>query len=96
MIKFAVTRPKERLESINHGLKALDWAGDVWHANYGLKINPNMITTNARVLEPPKVAFRGSVAEPKYSGRWDLKGKVFLEGNTMPLKSWGVCIMKGG
>ena len=93
MIKFAVTRPAARLEAINHGLNALDWAGDKYHANYGLKINRNMITTNARILEPPKVQFKGSTVEPKYSGRWDLKNRMFLEGNTQPLKSWGVCIM---
>ena len=93
MIKFAVTKPEARLQAINQGLDALDWPADKFHANYGLKINRNMITTTARILEPPKVQFKGSTIEPKYGGRWDLKNRVFLEGNTIPLKSWGVCIM---
>lgn len=42
MIKFAVTRPKERLQAINHGISMLKWNLDPYLAHYGMKVDPNM------------------------------------------------------
>jgi len=97
MIKFAVTRPAQRKESIQDGLRLLDWQHDPYLQNYGLKIDPNMLTTQARVLNPPQVLYgKNQTAAPGYSGRWDLRGKVFLNGNPAPLTSWGVCVIGQG
>ena len=97
MIKFAVTRPNVRKEAIEGGLKLLDWAGDKYMSNYGLKISPDMIQTNCRVLAPPGVQFGANKVErPGYAGRWRLDGKQFLLANAKPLKSWGVCVMNHG
>ena len=93
MIKYAATRPTERLTSINNGLKLLNWAADKYLANYGMTISPTMIKTQARLLTPPEVQFAKSVEKPGYSGRWRLDGKVFYQPNTDPLKHWGVAIM---
>ena len=97
MIKFAVSRPPVRREGIKKGLELLDWANDPMLKGYGLKIDPEMLKTNARILEPPEVQFaKGATAKPLYSGRWDLRGKVFFKPNTTPLKSWGICILSQG
>jgi eukaryotic translation initiation factor 2C len=94
MIKFAVSRPPVRRQGIEKGLGLLNWANDPMLQGYGLKIEKEMLKTNARILEPPEVLFaKGSTAKPAYSGRWDLRGKVFLHPNTAPLKSWGICIL---
>lgn len=62
---------------------------------YGMKINPQMLKTNARVLDPPEPLFAKKVtARPGFSGRWDLRGKVFFSPNTEQLKSWGICVLK--
>ena len=54
---------------------------------YNFQIKPNFIKTNARVLDSPEVLFsKNSTARLIYSGRWDLRGKVFLRPNTAPLK----------
>ena len=93
MIKFAVTRPEGRKAAIAAGLKLLDWSGDKYLKNYGLQIDGKMLQTKARVLDPPTILFGGNAKiEPKFSGKWDLRGKKFLIGNTAPLKSWGVCV----
>ncbi|KAI9707546.1 MAG: hypothetical protein M1836_000507 [Candelina mexicana] len=92
MIKFAVSRPKDRLAAINHGLGMLKWSEDPMLQEYGLKINGNYTQTKARVLNAPQIQFGGSTHNPGTSGRWDLKGKKFLTGNVMPLKSWGVAV----
>ncbi|KAI9834225.1 MAG: hypothetical protein M1819_003063 [Sarea resinae] len=95
MIKFAVTRPKERIDAINHGLLMLEWHEDKYLKNYGLQIDPKMVQTKARVLNNPTVGFQGSEINPGVSGRWDIRGKKFIVGNKHPLKAWGVCIFAG-
>lgn len=93
MIKFAVTRPAERRAAINRGLDMLDWKNDPYLVNYGLSIDPNMLSTKARLLNPPEVWYgKNGVAKPAYSGRWDLRGKVFLKSNPVDLRAWGVAV----
>ena len=93
MIKFAVTRPIGRKESIDKGLLALDWAGDEYHRAYGLQINPNMIESKARILQAPSVEFRGGKTEkPGTNGRWRVDGKQFLRPNSEKLTRWAVCV----
>ena len=93
MIKFAVSRPAVRKDSIQRGLQMLDWEQDPFLRNYGLRIDNNMLKTEARILPPPEVAYKNDVAKPGFTGRWDLRGKVFLEPNPAELKAWGVCIV---
>jgi eukaryotic translation initiation factor 2C len=109
MIKFAVTRPKERLQAISHGISMLKWNVDPYLGHYGMKVDPNMTIvstfallylyqtnisqTQARLLQPPEVQYAGKKANPGTSGRWDLRGMKFLAANSEPLKSWGVCII---
>lgn len=107
MIKFSATLPAERWQSIQHGLKMLNWGGDQYFANYGLKISNQPAKVQAKLLPNPKVHFgpgsQGNPVDPGQSGRWDLKGKKFLfpagtkpaERKSPPLKAWGVAIMKG-
>jgi eukaryotic translation initiation factor 2C len=42
MIKFAVTRPKQRIEAIEHGVSMLKWGQDPYLKHYGIKIDPQM------------------------------------------------------
>lgn len=95
MIKFAVTLPAERWDSIQKGLKMLDWNNDKYLHEYGMRISPTPAQVQAKLLPPPKVQFSGAAAEPKTSGRWDLRGKRFLGPHDNPIKSWGVCIIPG-
>lgn len=96
MIKFAVSRPAQRKDSIRRGLELLKWDSDPFLNNYGLKIDPNMLKTEARILTAPTVLFgKKATVAPGFSGRWDLRGKQFLAGNHAPLRSWGVCVIKG-
>ena len=40
-----------------------------------------------------KVQFAKDTAKPMYSGRWDLRGKVFAQRNSAPLKCWGIVVL---
>lgn len=99
MIKFAVTRPRDRIQAIQHGVGMLKWHSDPYLDHFGLKVDPNMTVTQARLLQPPEVQYGGtgptSKVSPGTSGRWDLRGKKFLLSNPDPLKSWGVCVVGG-
>lgn len=76
------------------GLKLLDWHNDPMLKGYNMRIDTEMMKTNARVLDPPEVLFgKNGTARPQYSGRWDLRGKVFLLPNTVPLASWGIVVL---
>ncbi|KAJ9611980.1 Protein argonaute [Cladophialophora chaetospira] len=95
MIKFAVSRPRVRLDAINEGKKWLNWDGDTYLQNYGLKINNQQIKTQARILPAPGIKFGNRTEQPGTRGRWDLKGKRFLTGNPQELVSWGVGMIPG-
>ena len=70
MIKFAVSRPPQRRQAIDQGLQKLAWDKGPMLKRYGIKINPTMLKTNARILEPPEPLFaNGATAKPAFSGR---------------------------
>ncbi|KAI0404747.1 Piwi domain-containing protein [Xylaria palmicola] len=92
MITFAVTRPAQRKADIMEGLQKLNYANDPYLAEFGIRISGNMQVTNARLLKNPEVAFAGAKHNPGVSGRWDLRGKRFLEPNQKQIKSWGLVV----
>ena len=98
MIKFAVTLPDRRWQDIQEGINMFNWGSDRYLASYGLRVKGHgsqPTSVQAKLLPPPKVAFApgGEMATPQYSGRWDLRGKRFIEPNAQPLQSWGVCVV---
>ena len=95
MIKFAVKPPPERWTDIQHGLKMLNHGADPVLKTFGLTVNPNMTIVEGRLIPAPVVKFGQGEAKPGTSGRWDLKGKKFLQPNVQPLKSWAWCVVPG-
>lgn len=95
MIKFAVSRPQQRMNATNEGKAALNWAGDKILNHFGLRIQPEMQRIKARLLKNPKIQFGGSTLDPGTRGRWDLRGKRFHSPNPDGLKSWGVGVFPG-
>ena len=94
MIKFAVTKPDVRRNAIMGGVRTLGWSNDKYLQKYKMKIDENMIKTQARLLQPPEVEFgKNRVEKPGTSGRWRIDGKQFAQPNQKPLKNWGVMIM---
>lgn len=99
MIKFAVSPPATRNKAIEEGKSWLQWDRDEYIRDYGLKINNAQLTTQARILPPPGIAFGqgpgSKVEQPGTKGRWDLRGKQFFTKNTEALTSWGIGIFPG-
>lgn len=93
MIKFAVTKPSVRAKAIQDGLNALNWENDQMLKGYGLEMKTSMLTTKARLLNPPEVEFGGGKKEkPGYAGRWRIDNKQFIRPNKNPLKTWGLML----
>lgn len=96
MIKFAVTLPAERKKAIMNGVNLLQWPKDLYLGHYGIQVNGNPTKVPARVLPPPKVLMGGNATIQErdlVQGRWRLDNKQFIHKNTVPLASWGVCIV---
>jgi eukaryotic translation initiation factor 2C len=92
MIKTAVTRPPKRREDIMHGFKALQYAEDPYLREFGIQIRPQMTRTKAVLLQNPEVTFGNEKINPRMSGRWDLRGKRFIEPNSNVLECWGFVV----
>ncbi|GAP88545.1 putative piwi domain-containing protein [Rosellinia necatrix] len=93
MIKFAVTRPDKRKQDIVSGFQHLNYAKDPYLAEFGIKVSNNMQVTNARLLKNPEIAFAGNAKlDPGVTGRWDLRGKRFLETNQKQIQVWGLVV----
>jgi eukaryotic translation initiation factor 2C len=88
MIKIAVTRPDVRKKDIATGVKSLEWPDDPFLKAFELQVGAQPVTTKARLLANPEITFARSKHNPGVSGRWDLRGKKFVEANKQPLESW--------
>ena len=101
MIKFTVQRPAERVNQIKNNVIALDWPKDTLLRDYGLRVDPNMLKTAARILPTPQIQYGAGSQDQKFAprdGRWDLRGKRFADwgpiaaANGGGLKAWGVMV----
>ncbi|KAK9467947.1 Piwi domain-containing protein [Lipomyces arxii] len=93
MIKFTAQKPNIRMQSIRDNVKSLDWEHDPVLRAYNMNIQPEMITTQGRILPNPTVQFgNGSkqAAMVPQGGRWNLMGQKLV----LPkkLESWGVMV----
>ncbi|PWY92461.1 eukaryotic translation initiation factor 2c [Aspergillus heteromorphus CBS 117.55] len=96
MIKFAASRPAERLSSIMKSKALLDHAHDPVLQNFGLQIDNTMIKSKARLLPSPDIQFGGNQRiSPGTAGRWDLRGKKFYQPNKRALELWGIGFFPG-
>lgn len=97
MIKFAVSRPHDRRQAIEQGKSWLKWDQDSFIKAYGLRINKDQMTTQARILPSPGITFgqRTKIEQPGTKGRWDLRGKTFFSPNPQELASWGIGFFPG-
>ncbi|OTB02018.1 hypothetical protein M426DRAFT_25033 [Hypoxylon sp. CI-4A] len=90
MIKVAVSRPPKRSADIMEGVNQLKWREDPYLKAFGITIDPHMVVSDARLLQNPEVAFANGKINPGTTGRWDLRGKKFLEPNSIEMTSWGI------
>ncbi|KAL4924314.1 putative eukaryotic translation initiation factor eIF-2C4 [Aspergillus undulatus] len=96
MIRYAASRPGDRLASIQKSKRILNHTADPVLQAFNLKIDEGMIRTKARLLPAPDIEFGGrNRMNPGTAGRWDLRGKKFYLPNKKPLDCWGVGYFPG-
>lgn len=93
MIKIAVTRPQQRRGDIEKNYQGLQLTADPYLKMYGVEFEPTFTKTDAKILPAPQVNFGQGNADPKFAGRWDLRGKKFWKQNIAPLQNWGFIVM---
>ncbi|KAI0160179.1 Piwi domain-containing protein [Xylariaceae sp. FL1272] len=97
MINFAVSIPQIRKEGIMKGIQELGVETDPYLREFGIKVDPNMKVTEARLLKNPEIVFGGPAKEakedPKMKGRWRIDKKKFLEPNRRELTAWGFVLI---
>ncbi|KAJ7664974.1 ribonuclease H-like domain-containing protein [Mycena rosella] len=93
-VNFSARPPNERLQLVETGLQALGSGQSEYVRQFGITVQPSVLSTNARVLNPPILRYRpapGSreapTALPK-KGYWNMKGKHFYKPAT--IESWAL------
>ncbi|KAK9387314.1 Piwi domain-containing protein [Lipomyces mesembrius] len=93
MIKITAQRPDARINAIRSNVRTLGWDNDPVLKAYNLRIQPDMIVTDGRILPAPIINYGpGSkkVSLQPQDGRWNLIGqKLALP---QKLESWGVMV----
>ncbi|KAL9555283.1 hypothetical protein MBANPS3_002436 [Mucor bainieri] len=85
-IKATAKPPQDRFNKIIQGLNILQHRNNPYLQEFGLNVSQEMEIVNARILQPPRIAFGQSTTLPQPNG-WNLHGKKFKE-PAPPLASW--------
>jgi len=57
VLEFATKKPEHRLKSIRDGLQVLNYSQSQYMRDFGMRVDENQMTTNARVLVPPTLRY---------------------------------------
>ncbi|KAL4105443.1 hypothetical protein PRIC1_003507 [Phytophthora ramorum] len=81
--------PHARRDNILSQIRQAGFENDPYLAAFGLKVDQQLQSTDARVLDPPDVQY-ANVSERPSGGQWNLKDKKFVSGAV--LRNWGVVV----
>ncbi|KAF9935761.1 Eukaryotic translation initiation factor 2C [Modicella reniformis] len=93
MIKFTCQGPQVRANTIKRGLQIMQYDENEYLKDFGVKISPEMMVLQARILPPPMIHYHPSSSQPSVvprDGSWNLIGRKVALGTT--LGSWGVIV----
>ncbi|RUP51640.1 Piwi domain-containing protein [Jimgerdemannia flammicorona] len=91
MIKFTCQQPHARANNIKEGIELLNYRDNDYLKQFGLKVDSDMTTVNARILPAPKLSYHPSSRDANFvpnGGVWNLRDKKVAAGAT--LGSWSV------
>ncbi|EEY61191.1 Argonaute4 (AGO4) [Phytophthora infestans T30-4] len=81
--------PHQRRETILGQIRQAGFENDPYLAAFGLEVDQQLETAEARVLDPPDVQY-ANVSERPSGGQWNLRDKKFVHGAV--LRNWGVVV----
>lgn len=102
MIEFAARRPFQNADSIaKDGLQVTKISPglNAHLAQFGININPKLLTVQGRILHPPLLQYRGTMTATPANGSWNLDVRKL--GNkpfriARPLASWNCLVINSG
>ncbi|KAJ6548130.1 argonaute-like protein [Mycena vulgaris] len=86
LVEFATMAPKNRLVSIRKGLQVLAYGQSEYVRKFGLTVDPNLLTTQARVLKAPALQYGVGSNAPTVNpnnGSWNMADKKFYRPSTI-------------
>jgi eukaryotic translation initiation factor 2C len=102
MIKMTATKPADRQRRIENSQTTMGYTENPYMegsfekhclmiSDFGVRVSPNLVTCQGRVLDPPKLKYHPSSRESTLTprdGGWNLRDKRVPIGATM--ESWSV------
>ncbi|KAG9290846.1 hypothetical protein G9A89_010995 [Geosiphon pyriformis] len=91
MIKFTCQAPHVRANKIKQGLDVLNYRGNEYLQNFGMRVSNEMAVVDARVLPTPTLQYHPTSRDASFQprdGAWNLRDKKVATGAT--LGSWAV------
>ncbi|XP_047326171.1 protein argonaute MEL1-like [Impatiens glandulifera] len=82
LLKATCQRPKMREQSIRKMVAGNNYSIDKFVNEFGLSINPEPTTVEARVIPPPMLKYNGSQEAPRV-GQWNMMNKRMYNGATI-------------
>ncbi|KAJ6562409.1 argonaute-like protein [Mycena capillaripes] len=86
LVSFATMKPADRLSSIKKGLQVLAYGQSEYVRKFGLTVDPNIISTQARILEHPTLKYgagsKFANVKPR-NGSWNMADKQFYRPATI-------------
>lgn len=80
MLTAAKQYPEQREQMIAERVRANNYSGDPYALEFGIRVNPEMMTVNARVLDPPKLLYGNRKETIPRGGAWNMRGTKVVDG----------------
>ncbi|KAL5511713.1 hypothetical protein ACEPAH_4931 [Sanghuangporus vaninii] len=88
MLNFAKKKPEERLGIVKRGIQMLQLDNAPSIVQAGIKIKPESMSIQGRLLDPPTMIYGQETMEKPRSGSWNLLGKKLRA--AIPIEIWSV------
>ncbi|PRQ52668.1 putative post-transcriptional gene silencing PAZ-Argonaute family [Rosa chinensis] len=79
LVEKSRQKPLERIKSVTDALRNYRYDEDPVLAECGISIEKQLIQMDGRILETPKLKVGGNEDMMPFKGRWNFKGKSFLD-----------------
>lgn len=87
MVRTASTKPHIRRENASRKVEKLKYRHNPTCSDFGLSVDPTLVSINARVLPPPTIRYQRGTVDPS-NGQWRAKQGA---NNPVEIYSWAIC-----
>ncbi|KIY71783.1 Piwi-domain-containing protein [Cylindrobasidium torrendii FP15055 ss-10] len=95
VVSFSTQRPEDRLNTIKRASQVYNYTQSHYVQSLGLNVDTASfpITTQARVLDPPRMVYSGKQAQVQpRGGTWNMIDKMFIQ--AQPIFGWMLVILE--